>query len=573
MSRHHHHRHRHHRHRPAATPSTVTMSRARTITPFTPGSVMSSSANTTVGVSTTTGGLRSAGATKATPHAVATSSPSPYNQDGESSESCRPPRGSTGRRQFSQATVLALGSLVLARRLARARGPCLPVRVQEIMGLGCDDALDLLTEGVRLARRAFQTQVETRHPVNEAEGEGLSRGIDIRKSILASEVVFDREVVSSGKTRTLLEWVTDGENETHERAAADEIADRLGKAMTARKDLSPPEFLQGVALSSTAVGVSTTAVSSSRMPAPARNHPAVSSSLAYSLSSDSGGGGGGGGGGGDSLSYSDSDTSSDGRMRGNPLLTGSSGVALAPGHRPTSPSICTRSNDVKGSDSFTSEYMTASEQTLCSSCSSSSPPVVTTNNDVETAPPPLRAHQEDDGDDTTESDSTPPSSSSLSPPSSSSSSSSSSSRRTARARGPVGPGASAVTVASNTRGDAAFSGGRSPGKRVAPERAGGGRLSRKGVSTVRKRPRITTGKTSSRTRSLPLSAAASSPAQRENARWEVLIDRVLAALGDGCGCSFCKLRDNGGGGGSAVGGGAFKHPPSPPPISPQDWWW
>lgn len=545
----------------ATTPSSTTMSSVRTVTPFTAGS-----ATAAVHVSTTTGGLRLAGDTKAIPFAVATPPPSPQSQDDESSEAWRLQHGSAGRRRFSKATILALGSLVLARRLARAQGPCLPVRVQEVMGLGNDDALDLVTEGVRLARQAFQTELEMRHPSNETENEELSSGGDIGKSILASEVVFGREVMSSGTTRTLLEWVTDIGDKTRERVASDEPADRLGKVMTAQEECSPPDFLQGVTLSSIAAGVSTTA-STYRMPPQVRYHPAVSSNP-YSLRSVCGGG--------DYLSSSSTDANSNESTRGNLLYSGNSSGTAAPQDTSTSPSSCSRSNEGKWGESSGSDYMTASKQTLC--CPLPSPPVVPTKNGVETKPPPLRTRQDDDRDDTMEDDSTPPSSSSSSLPSPSSlpssSSLSSSSNRTASARRPVCAGAGAFTVA-NALGNTAFSGGRTRGKRVAPEQGGSsGQSSQEGVSAVNKRPRITTGNTSARTRSLPPPAATLSPEQQKNARWAVLIDRVLAALGDDCGCSFCKLLGDGGSGGGPVSGGAVKRPRSLPlPPSSQDWSW
>lgn len=493
------------------------------------------------------------------PSAVATPSPSSHDQDGESSEAWRLQHGSTGRhrRQFSRATILALGSLVLARRLARARGPCLPVQVQETMSLGSDDALDLVTEGVRLARQAFQTDIETRHPVNEAEDDELSSGSGggVGKSILASEVVFDRDVVSSDTTRTLLEWVTDNsENETRGRVVADddddERADRLGKVMTAQqREQSPPNFIQGVILSSAAAGVGTAAVPTFKFPSPIR-------SLAYPLSS--------GGGGGENLSSNDSYTiSSDESMRGSLLPSGNSGgVAVAPQDCSTPPLTCGGSNEAKGGGSSASEYATASEGALYSPSPSPSPSpfpsssVVTTDSDVKA----MRTREDGDQGDTTESDSTP-ASYSPPPPSSPPSSSSSSpppppppSNRTASNEDPVRAvaGADAVPMASVAGGDnPAYLGGRPRGKRGAPEPTAGDQSSQERTSAVEKRPKkITVVKKSARIRGLPPSAApTSSPEQQKNARWEILIDRVLAALGDGCRCSFCNPH----GGGGAVG--------------------
>ncbi|CAM9913402.1 unnamed protein product, partial [Ectocarpus sp. 13 AM-2016] len=125
------------------------------------------------------------------------------------------------RGRFSRATVLALASLVLARRLARAGGPCLPPRVQATMGLGDDDALLLVSEGLRLARRAFETELcddsqRQQHPPSAAAAEEGLRGRDL----LGGEVLLERKVGGpaashpSGTTvaRSLLEWLTDSED-------------------------------------------------------------------------------------------------------------------------------------------------------------------------------------------------------------------------------------------------------------------------------------------------------------------------------------------------------------------------
>ncbi|CAN0461728.1 unnamed protein product [Ectocarpus sp. 8 AP-2014] len=228
---------------PTETPGSQapSSSASATATPFTPaGASTTTAASQPRSTSTTTG---------STAVAVARSLRNP--DDGKSVAPPAPHQQQHGkagdvRGRFSRATVLALASLVLARRLARAGGPCLPPRVQATMGLGDGDALLLVSEGLRLARRAFETELcddsqqqQQQHPpAAAASAEGGLRGRDF----LGGEVLLERKVEGpatgshpSGTTiaRPLLEWLTDSDD-----------------------DRDAPEFAQGLPLSTATVSSS-----------------------------------------------------------------------------------------------------------------------------------------------------------------------------------------------------------------------------------------------------------------------------------------------------------------------------
>lgn len=204
---------------PTETPGSQapSSSASATATPFTPaGASTTTAASQPRSTSTTTG---------STAAAVAWSLRNP--DDGKSVAPPAPHQQQHGkagdvRGRFSRATVLALVSLVLARRLARAGGPCLPPRVQATMDLGDGDALLLVSEGLRLARRAFETELcddsqQQQHPPAAAAAEGGLRA----KDFLGGGVLLERKVEGpatgshpSGTTiaRSLLEWLTDSED-------------------------------------------------------------------------------------------------------------------------------------------------------------------------------------------------------------------------------------------------------------------------------------------------------------------------------------------------------------------------
>lgn len=88
-------------------------------------------------------------------------------------------------RRVSRDTVLALGALVLARRVSRVQGPCLPLEVRSGIGMGSDDkeALDLVAGGIGEARRAFATYqkvgIESGKGEDSAVADGGSKdGVD-----------------------------------------------------------------------------------------------------------------------------------------------------------------------------------------------------------------------------------------------------------------------------------------------------------------------------------------------------------------------------------------------------------
>lgn len=366
---------------------------------------------------------------------------------------------------FSRATVLGLGSLVLARRLARARGPCLPTQVKETLGLRDSDALELVAEGVCLARKAFET--ETPPPDAEEDGEESSiggGGGNQGKGILAGVAVFENDVVASSgdPARTLLEWVTDS-SEYKYGAAAPASSDGLGKAAGAARDgQGPPEFARGTPLSCVAAGGGASGSPPSGGRSPARSQSQARSRDGFGSSS-----------------------------AGSRTCSVTSECRSRAGGRVSSPGC--------GGSATEHQARPGSSSTPCLN--------------LHTAEGPTRS---------------------------------------------PGSGSSAPTPSPDCESDASCDEPPTR-KRVAPDQErGGDRPSRDGGRAGNKRPRREVGgDTSSSARALPrrkagTSAAAAaalapgSPEQEKSDRWEVLIDRVLAALDDHCGCSFCGLRDGSG---------------------------
>ncbi|CAM9831873.1 unnamed protein product, partial [Hapterophycus canaliculatus] len=382
--------------------------------------------------------------------------------------------GSHGR--FSRATILALGSVVLARRLARARGPCLPRRVQAMLGLADShgDAFELVGEGIRSARQAFRTELEARHDhlgggergeCREVGGGDSSTTSD--KGILAGEVVFERRVLGSKKegaagtsstaSRTLLEWVTDGED-------------------GGRRSL-PPDFVQGVQLSSVRA-------SGPAAPSPGRGDstegksPAgkggLSPSFGKSHSGDT------------AMDEGQEDEDEDEDEEGNGF---SDDGCLSDAEAPSS-AFSWLASSTSNSDS------------------DSTPPLPTpsSSNDDRVSPP-------------------------QPPPSSSPSSLSTSAKRAkrpARVEEACGPcvdsgGANVFSNAQQRR--------RGKRRKVAPQDPKTGRAATERTANTK------AGTSSARARALPAPRAGPvpSPEEQKNARWEVLLQRVLAALDDRCG--------------------------------------
>ena len=194
-------------------------------------------------------------------------------------------------RRFSRATSLALGALVLARRLARSEGPCLPLRVRDLICVDNDESLQLVEEGINAARSAFETTVvdaisdSAEGEDNEEGGAGVAG--DGGWDILAGDIVFgriiadvppnDRVVNPSGDSarvsakaerRTLLEWVSACRGDTQappntasgagqvcpgEALACDEELSYLNKAPIRDGDKTADEgyvsFVRGIPLS------------------------------------------------------------------------------------------------------------------------------------------------------------------------------------------------------------------------------------------------------------------------------------------------------------------------------------
>lgn len=160
---------------------------------------------------------------------------------------------------FSRTAALALGALALARRLARSEGCCLPLQVQETMGLGSDEILKLVAEGIAAARCVFGTEVGERGGgVNAEAGSESGKG---GHELLAGEIVFERVVVDApqgvnrtchtsqggisknAEKRTLLEWVTDcrGDNAALDTSSRDDAGDlKERRAIRALAHLSTP---------------------------------------------------------------------------------------------------------------------------------------------------------------------------------------------------------------------------------------------------------------------------------------------------------------------------------------------
>ncbi|CAM9309482.1 unnamed protein product, partial [Laminaria digitata] len=139
--------------------------------------------------------------------------------------------GAIAHRRFSRATSLALGALVLARRLARSEGPCLPLRVQALIRVDTDESLQLVAKGIDAARSAFEAMVVDASDDSAEEGDSEDSGAGVAsgggRDILAGDIVFGRAIVdvppndrvvgpgggsirvpAGAERRTLLEWVS-----------------------------------------------------------------------------------------------------------------------------------------------------------------------------------------------------------------------------------------------------------------------------------------------------------------------------------------------------------------------------
>ena len=483
--------------------------------------------------------------------------------------------------QFSRATILGVGSLVLARRLARTGGPCLPIQVQQALGLQDDNALDIVAVGVRLARKAFETQTPPPDDGDEEDDEEEEHSRNRGQSILAGVAIFERDVVSSGTTRTLLEWVTD----SGEGGAMPTTPDgRLGEAGSGGANdwqSSPPDFIQGTTLCAAADGNSVSFPSEG-------GSPSKNQSQAEGLGSICGSGGCG------SPSSTGSDTDSDVSMcrrragrralsfsgrddstsglkartrspttrteadeRGSRVPSSSKASSVAMGEREK-----TSSGGGEGSVAVTGKGFSASPSCFVAS-------QATLQATLLLLPPPPFLAPRNDANDAMESGNAWSCSSSPADRAGSSGSPARSFHSSCAVSASHGSGESTSSCDDEPR---------TP-RRPASGQADGDRSSREGWSAAEHKGRRSTAHDET-TPALPrrreaggtTAASTSSPAQDEqkNARWEVLMDRLLAALEDHCGCSFCELYDGGGddNGGSAVRESSDIQSPSPPTPSP-----
>ncbi|CAN0122413.1 unnamed protein product, partial [Ectocarpus fasciculatus] len=386
--------------------------------------------------------------------------------------------GKTGdvRGRFSRATVLALASVVLARRLARARGPCLPPRVQATMGLGDGDALVLVSEGLRLARRAFATELcddsQQQHPSPAAAAAAAAEGGLRGRDFLGGEVLLERKVegpaasASSGSTtitRSLLEWLTESED-----------------------DRDAPEFAQGLPLSTLTVS------------SPRKKSPVPSGGVARDRAPSTG-----------SDTASDRASSRGGKRARSPVCPNAregSGVSGEEGGGPVARKRqrlgsppgrpnCRDSGGVSprsqaaGSGCAPQRAGSSSEEYVSAVEVLPSPPPSMETSPSPSPPPPRTPSQ-----DTMDSDDATP-------------------------RSPPSFSAGGVSFVS---GDTTLSaGGRRP--------RGWGRVLFSAQSSNKVRREA--AESPSRTRGPPAVPSASSPEER-NARWEVLADRLLEALDD-----------------------------------------
>lgn len=493
--------------------------------------------------------------------------------------------GSTGvRDRFSRATIHALGSVVLARRLARARGACLPAPVQAMMGLAGNpqEAFELLLEGVRSARQAFGTELEARqHYCNQPGGTsgrgevGGGNGGSVTASdrgILAGEIFFERRVVgqavgaggtTSTISRTLLEWVTD--DRQHDGPRVDDSASAAGDtesdgkpaaAATAREQRKrrlPPDFIQGVRLSSVTASIPAAPSPVGGGDSSERKH----GSGACPRTPGSGISGGGAGGG---ASFGGSDTDTDPCRRGLRSVddgAGSGWVGSTSGDGSLSYSVSDLSSspeeEEKGSVSRCLERCDDSGGTAmqqgeryvlsnggrcvfddgapssafswtASSCTSDD------SSSDSGSTPSLRSPSGGDDDQTS-----PPL------PLSPLSASAAHVKQPAYGREEETP---STSTNPNISGDITASHDvrqRPRGKR----RKINPRASQDATTTTAATKPHTNTETegsSARARGLP-ARKAPNPEQQKNARWEALLERVLTALDDRCGCSFCGLRN------------------------------
>lgn len=87
---------------------------------------------------------------------------------------------------------LAIGAVVLARRLSRSPGPCLPVDLRSAVGLKNDeDALRLVAQGIRVARKALDIESGEENGADSTDSDSKTSGPG---RFLAGELVFDRTI-------------------------------------------------------------------------------------------------------------------------------------------------------------------------------------------------------------------------------------------------------------------------------------------------------------------------------------------------------------------------------------------
>lgn len=114
---------------------------------------------------------------------------------------------------------LALGAVVLARRLSRNPGPCLPLKLRSALGLKNDEeALGLVAQGIQAARKAFDIERDGEEGAGSAESNGTTSG---PCRFLARELVFDQMIDIPGACNELV--TGDRANETNAKGTLLEL--------------------------------------------------------------------------------------------------------------------------------------------------------------------------------------------------------------------------------------------------------------------------------------------------------------------------------------------------------------
>lgn len=472
--------------------------------------------------------------------------------------------------QFSRATSLALGALVLARRLARSKGPCLPLRIQTMIGLETSEAFELVVQGIYSARRAFETEIEKHESM--VEERDLSRGgaSVIRKGgrdILAGDLVFGKvidlppEDFSFGSKRgsgqleklTLLEWVTAcGEKVRPKRYTTSNYPHGLAKSKkrapsgidclpnplrvaqaTAFRQNEPVDedtdfdFVRGFPLVANAMGKTVPPQNSSPNTVFSDSHFGSAGDVVSVNAND-------GCDHEDSSTYfsvsSTSDTS-DGRG-GKEDFSRSSFAKVGGSWNTTAGQTSSEEKRVNHSPSTNSSPSPLNMSNIRTMCNgnpwnvrtpaeeNSSPYTQYESGDSTAHPFFLRDDMDvDDGDD-------------MDSPS------------TARESSPTSHIAKYDTrLLTATPLGEDFTAGWTGGKRVAPKEHNS--YSKEGQNTGCKRLKTTTRDNSS-WEDLQLLRSAKNPGEEHDARWEILKNRLLVALEYNCACSFCRLCGNNG---------------------------